>query len=251
MLVRIRQFLGNFGGAGISADRVARLPLAVFIFLQFACGAPAVPNSSGQGGTAPSSREITIALWAGLDEKQVPAGSPTAPIFIQRGPVSISGPISSPHPVSGEPILTYERTIATPQGPRRQLLSQTHDGAGLGRILFERPNLPTRRFTGDLIFPLGVWTEGERRSFLAMEYTDLGAARRLVSIVIPRIDFPYRNIPHSMAYILTIEDAAGRILACERYVYSPGIGLAAFETDGVGPGGSSCNACPCPLTQSG
>jgi hypothetical protein len=222
-----------------------RVSLVLLALVPAACGAP-VPVDPG--AAAPSSRVITVALWAGADE-QASGVDLAAPVAIERGPVTISGPVHMPDPVSGKVVLAYERVAMTPQGPRRQVLSQTHDGAGLGRVLDERVGLPARQFSGDLIFPLGKWVEGERRSFAATEHTPLGPTRRRITIMISNIDFSYRDVPHSMAYILAINDAAGRVLACERYVYSPGVGLAAFETAGNGLDGKGCSACPCPAAK--
>jgi hypothetical protein len=237
-------------GEMMRGDRSVRLSPVLLALLPVACGAPDVQEPANLSAASSSSRVITIALWAGHDEARAGVDS-AAPSVIQHGPVTISGPIHLPHPVSGEIVQAYERIATTPQGPRRQLFSQTHGGAGLGRLLDERTDLAARHFTGDVIFPLGKWKKGERRSFVAVEHTVLGPARRRITIMIPEIDYAYRNVLHSMAYILTIEDAAGRMLSCERYVYSPGVGLVAFATDGIGPDGNGCNTCPCPAAQSG
>jgi hypothetical protein len=238
------------GGAMTRRSRAARLPLVLLAFLPVACGVPDVAEPVGPGAASPASRVITIALWAGRDEVRTGVGL-AAPAVIRRGPVTISGPLDLPDPVTGESLVAYERVAATPQGPRRQLFSETHDGAGLGRILDERTGHPVRQFSGDLIFPLGEWKKGERRSFTATEHTVLGPARRQITIAILEIDYSYRSVPHSMSYILTIGDAAGRMLSCERYVFSPGVGLAALETDGIGPDGNGCKDCPCLAAQSG
>ncbi|HUS55856.1 MAG TPA: hypothetical protein VMY41_17835 [Thermohalobaculum sp.] len=249
-MVRNIQLLGHAVGTKNPANRRALLPLIILAFLPIACSPIITQRTSNFDGATPSSRLISVALWVGLDKTGSGVGL-AAPTIVRQGPVTISGPIHLPHPVTGEIALTYERVATTPQGPRRQLLSQTHEGAGLGRLLDERAGLPARKFSGDLVFPLGNWHQGERRSFVATEHTDLGPARRQITIVIAKIDFSYRDVPHSMAYVLTIADAAGRILTCERYVYSPGVGLAAFETAGIGPDGNGCDVCPCPAALAG
>jgi hypothetical protein len=223
-----------------AAAGVGRLRPPVPLLLAFllaACGSPDLPEQAEPGA---SSREITIGLWAGDDTVES-----SAPATRENGPVTISGPFHLPHPVTGEVVVAFERIATTPRGPTRQLFTRTHDGAGFGRILDQRVGLPDRQFTGDLLFPLGEWTKGERRSFAATEYTPLGSARRLITIAITEMDYVYRGVPHSMAYFLSIEDAAGRVLACERHVYSPGIGLAEFRSAGIGPDGGGCSFCPC------
>lgn len=51
---------------------------------------------------------------------------------------------------------------------------------------------------------------------------------------------------HSLAYQLTIRDAANRVIACETSVYSPGAGRVRHETNGTWQMPPQCGACPCP-----
>ncbi|MFQ5565579.1 MAG: hypothetical protein ACE5EU_04375, partial [Paracoccaceae bacterium] len=125
-------------------------------------------------------------------------------------------------------------------------LTVTQGRAGLGRVLDQRPGLPEQRFTGDVVFPLGVWAEGEVREFEATEFTLFGPAQRLITLEILQLDHVHEEVAHSLSYRLSIRDAAGRVLECEVSVYSPGRGLVAFEASSYWRGSGGCAACPCP-----
>jgi hypothetical protein len=139
-------------------------------------------------------------------------------------------------------IQAYER-IAIHEGSRkRQLLTVTQQGAALGRVLDDRSGLPERRFASDVVFPLGIWRQGEAREFEAVEFTLLGPALRLITLDVQDIDHVHDGVAHSLRYRLTIRDEARRVLGCEVSVYSPGLGLAAFEASSYWQG---CANCPC------
>lgn len=158
------------------------------------------------------------------------------------GRPAIRGPFETRHPVDGRPIQAYER-IAIHEGSRkRQLLTVTQQGAALGRVLDDRSGLPERRFASDVVFPLGIWRQGEAREFEAVEFTLLGPALRLITLDVQDIDHVHDGVAHSLRYRLTIRDEARRVLGCEVSVYSPGLGLAAFEASSYWQG---CANCPC------
>ncbi|MHA1529176.1 MAG: hypothetical protein ACTSVG_09150 [Alphaproteobacteria bacterium] len=183
-------------------------------------------------------RLVTPELWAGaLPKVGVRSGD---------GRVTIRGPVEARHPVDGRPIQAYERIALLAQGRKRQLLAVTQDRAGLGRVLDQRPGLPERRFTGDVVFPLGIWAQGEVREFEATEFTLFGPAPRLITLEILQLDHVHAGVAHSLSYRLSIRDAAGRVLDCEVSTYSPGRGLAAFEASSYWSSGGGCTACPCP-----
>ena len=158
----------------------------------------------------------------------------------------IRGPFIMPHPIDGRPIQAYERVALLEEGRKRQLLTVTQDGAGLGRVLEERTGMPMRRFTGDVVFPQGVWRQGEAREFKATELTLLGPALRWITLEVLDIDNVHDGVAHSLRYRLTIRDEALRVLDCEVSVYSPGRGLVAFEASSYWRGSSGCTSCPCP-----
>jgi len=196
--------------------------------------------------TAPvDSRMLTPGLWAGA----ATAGQGPLPAVDFRsgdGQLTIRGLIDVRHPVGDHPIKAYERTVHLQQGRKRQLLTITQDGAALGRVQEQSSGLPDRGFTGDIVFPLGIWSQGEAREFEATEYTLFGPALRLIALEILEIDHVYDGVAHSLSYRLSTRDEAGRVLDCEVSVYSPGRGLVAFEASSLWISGTGCTACPCP-----
>ncbi|MFQ5566697.1 MAG: hypothetical protein ACE5EU_10075 [Paracoccaceae bacterium] len=217
-------------------------PCALLLALALpSCGGPPeAPEDATVVG-----RMVTPELWAGAATFGDGA-FPAVDVQSGDGRVTIRGPIETRHPVDGSPVLVYERIALVAEGRRRQLLTVTQDRAGLGRVLDHRTGLPERRFTGDVVFPLGVWAQGEVREFEATEYTLFGPARRLVTLEILDIDHVYEGVAHSLSYRLSIRDEIGRVLDCEVSVYSPGRGLVAFEASSYWRTGGGCTVCPCP-----
>lgn len=218
---------------------LALLPGLLLAVLLPACSQQAAPSGTVVEAPQVTSRLITPALWAGADSPG-PSGLPA--IDAAAGPVTIRGPVTIGHPVSGIPVQAYERTAVIEGGIKRQFLTVTQNGAGLGRVSDIRPGMPERRFTDDVVFPLGLWRQGETRTFEATEITLFGPALRLITLEILDLDLVHDGVPHSLSYRLAIRDEARRVLACERSVYSPGRGLVAFEASSLWQG---CTTCPC------
>lgn len=179
-----------------------------------ACGGPE-PESRVEG------RVITPELWLG------PA-------------VRVTGPAPAVHPVDGRSIQAWTRISHGEGGDRRQVLAVTQEGAALGRVADQRPGVAELRFTGDVVFPLGLWRVGERRDFTASEVTLLGSAERRIKLEILDLDFVHQGASNALRYRLEVRDAAGRVLACETSVYAPGKGLVAFQASTLWSGGAAC-----------
>jgi len=209
------------------------------------CGGSGERDTPAPGAAAVVGRLITPELWAG-DATAGEGGLPEVDVRSGDGRLTIRGPIETRHPADGRRIRSYERGVLLDAGRKRQLLTVTQDRAGLGRVLDQRPGMPERHFTGDVVFPLGIWGQGEVRQFEATEFTLFGPAQRLVTVEILRLDHVHEGVAHSLSYRLSIRDAAGRVLDCEVSVYSPGRGLVAFEAGSYWRGSSGCATCPCP-----
>lgn len=185
---------------------------------------PACVPAEGTG--AP--RVLDIALWAGA-----PASDAELPRVDTVGGRNqnrrIRGPIRWRNPTTGERLRVYERTKTGRRRQKRQLLTPTHGGQGLGRVLDERSDAPIRYFEDDIIFPLGPWRDRERRTFSAVEQTVVGPAPRRIEIFVRDLDFIFDDTPGALRYDWTARDAADRVIYRERYVYAPGRGLVAFE----------------------
>jgi hypothetical protein len=229
-------------GDAVAAPSPRRVPWLGVLLLVLAlpsCGGPPAPEAAVVVG-----RMVTPELWAGV----ATAGGGALPKIDVRsgnGRVTIRGPVETRHPVDGRPIRSYERIAVLGESRKRQLLTVTQGRTGLGRVLDQRPGLPERRFNGDVVFPLGVWAEGEVRQFEATEFTLFGPARRLITLEILQLDHVYEGVAHSLSYRLTIRDEAGRVLDCEVSVYSPGRGLVAFEASSYWRASNGCTTCPC------
>jgi len=194
-----------------------------------ACGGGEVPPIR-DGGSAIAGRVITLDLWAG----DAGPGAVALPRIDRTTPagVRIRGPVDAANPAGGGTVPAYERVVERTEGRRRQVLTITQGGAGLGRIQDVATGVPERQFSGDIVFPLGLWFPGEARQFEATELTLFGPADRLVTVEIVDLDFVHAGVANSFSYGLTMRDAAGRVLDCEFSIYSPGVGLAHFESGG-------------------
>jgi len=219
---------------------MCRLVRAALLLALAACGGDG-GRSDPPPATAAAIRVITVDLWAGA-RTSTPGTLPAVDRRSADG-TAIHGPLALASPADGRPIQAYERLAQTGQGARRQLLAVDQGGAGLGRLLDEVPGQPAKRYSGDVVFPLGLWRQGEARRFEATELTLFGPAARRITLEIVDIDHIHQGVPNSLSYRLAIEDAAGRLLSCEHSVYSPGRGLVAFRARGHFDG---CDACPCP-----
>lgn len=211
---------------------------------------PSCSDRTRQAKPAPETasvvdRMLTPVLWAGTATSWQGL-LPAVDVRSGDGQLTIRGLIEARHPIYDHPIKAYERIERLEEGRKRQLLTITQGSAGLGRVLEQRGGLPDRRFTGDVVFPLGIWAQGEAREFEATEYTMFGPARRLITLEILEIDHVYEGVAQSLSYRLSIRDEAGRVLDCKFSIYSPGRGLVAFEASSFWRSGTDCIACPCP-----
>lgn len=172
------------------------------------------------------SRVIGLDLWAG---DPAIAGAAAPRIQAAKGTRSLSGPTAWSDPKTGQAVQVYERRNVESDGVRTQLFTIRADGQALGRVFDTRPGRADRYFANDAFFPLGTWSRGESRDFTMLEYTEQGPQERTATIRIRRLDFTFRDVPHSLRYDWILRDADGNVLYEERYVYSPGVGFASFE----------------------
>jgi hypothetical protein len=174
----------------------------------------------------PDTREIGLDLWTG---DPAVAGVSLPQIQITHGTRAISGPKAWADPKTGQTLQVYERSNSETDGVKTQYFVRRPDGQALGRVYDSRPGQADRYFVNDAFFPLGTWGRGESRTFQAIEYTETGPQTRVITIKIRRLDFTFRDVPHSLRYDWTLSDDKGNVIYDERYVYSPGVGFAAFD----------------------
>ncbi|WP_340117110.1 hypothetical protein [Pelagibius sp. 7325] len=174
----------------------------------------------------PDTRTIGLDLWSG---EASGAGQALPALNVVHGSRTISGPTAWTHDKTGQVLQVYERRNVESDGVKSQLFTVRPDGQALGRVFDTRPGRADRSFENDAFFPLGTWSRGESRDFQVVEYTEQGPQTRIATMKIRRLDFTFRDVPHSLRYDWILKDANGTVLYNERYVYSPGVGFAAFD----------------------
>ena len=174
----------------------------------------------------PDTRMIGLDLWSGDSSL---AGQTMPQLQMTHRTRTLSGPRPWTHPKSGRTLQVYERRNEESDGVKIQLFEMRPDGQALGRVYDSRPGRADRYFVNDVFFPLGTWSRGESRTFQAIEYTEDGPQTRIITIKIRRLDFTFREVPRSLRYYWIMSDVNGNVIYNERYVYSPGVGFAAFS----------------------
>ena len=186
----------------------------------------AVLGACAGGPQEPEIREIGLDLWTG---ETAIAGLVQPQVQAVHGTRTISGTTAWTHDKTGQTLQVYERRNVEADGVKLQVFTVRADGQALGRVFDSRPGRADRYFVNDAFFPLGPWAPGESRNFQMIEYTEQGPQTRIATIKIRRLDFVFRDVPHSLRYDWTLKDANGNVLYDERYVYSPGVGFASFQ----------------------
>ncbi len=174
----------------------------------------------------PDTRMIGLDLWTGDSSL---AGQAAPQVQVLQGTRAITGPRAWQHGKTGQTVMVYERRNAETDGVKIQLFEVRPDGQALGRVFDSRPGRADRHFENDAFFPLGTWSRGESRTFQAIEHTEAGPQTRIITIKIRRLDFTFRDVEHSLRYDWIMSDVNGNVIYNERYVYSPGVGFAAFD----------------------
>lgn len=183
-------------------------------------------------GQDSGSRFIPIELWSGEDWSGAATLNlqPAATTFGKRDHKQIEGPKQWKHPITGETLWVYERRNNTTKGLKRQLFTVNPDGSGLAKVYDERPDMPTRYFsTNAVLFPLGQWQKGEKRTFTFDEYVDGKTEKRMATVYMRRLSFTYKDLKYSMKYDWICTDDQGNTLFHERYIYGPGQSLMYYK----------------------
>ena len=186
-------------------------------------------------GTSPSpgsdTRFIPLELWAGTswDGTEQIHPVPIDSVSGKRRNRTVAGPKLWRHPATGEALLVYERVNRKSNGNKRQLFAFNDDASGLGRVYDSRPGETDRIFEDEVMFPLGPWKRGEQREFRFLQHTPAGPRERVATIKIRRLDYTYKDVPHSLKYDWILRDESGEVLFHENYIYSPGKSMVRFR----------------------
>lgn len=172
-------------------------------------------------------RFIPVELWTGADwdGQKILKTVPVDGTYRHRtSTYYIKGPTDWRHPKTGETFVVYERLNPgrTKDDDKLQLFTINEDKTGLSRLFDGRPGRDTRTYSGGLKFPLGLWTEGEPKSFVYNVW-DANETARAETITIKQINFAYQGTPYCLEIYWTATDRSGR-KAYDRqtYIYCPG-----------------------------
>ncbi|MDB5800746.1 MAG: hypothetical protein JWL63_1685 [Rhodocyclales bacterium] len=169
---------------------------------------------------------VVPAMWDGSRRIDMPIASGTDAEGTQW-----SGPGAWRNPYSNENIVAYDRHRSNRrEGVVDQKMMPRADGSAVGRVYDSR--FGGIVCDGEGKYPLGVWRQGESRTFdYTCRTTRDGATvevKRRSLIVIEELDYEYSGTPHSLRFEWKFSDAvSGEVLDHRTYIFSPGIGLAA------------------------
>jgi hypothetical protein len=159
---------------------------------------------------------ILGAAWNGHRSINYPSGT-----FRQTaGGSTWKGPESWTHPVTGRRLTVYYRS----RGGRNaadQVFAVRDDQAAIGRAGDSRFGIDACDQEGK--YPLGIWKQGEMRTFHYTCWYDKKPRRKVATISIKNIDFDCGEWKHclSIEWVLR-NDRAGRELDRRTYVFAPG-----------------------------
>ncbi|MEO7642269.1 MAG: hypothetical protein ABI919_03325 [Ramlibacter sp.] len=172
---------------------------------------------------AAKTRFIPVELWTGAqwDGTRELKMAPAALAFGKRSEKRIDGPVAWTRPETNETIQVYERN----NKGKKQLFALSSRGDGLGRVFDSRY---ARACVDEVKFPLGLWRDGETRTFAVS--CNNGALQRKIAITIEKLDFEHDGIAHSLQFHWVVDEGKGRGTDMH-YTYSPGRGLTSLDDD--------------------
>ncbi len=135
-------------------------------------------------------------------------------IFGEKKRKKIVGPEDWKNPQTGEIIKVYKRTREGQSGLKTQLFTVTNDGQCIGRVWDSRRG--GRVIENGCKFPLGVWKEGESRSFIG---SSSGKPRKIELTILKLGKKPKSNVKFNWKlYNLS----SGELMDDNDYTFSPG-----------------------------
>ena len=134
-------------------------------------------------------------------------------VFGDKKRKKIVGPEDWEHPNTGEKIKVYKRTRKGQSGLKTQLFTITNDGQCIGRVWDSRRG--GRVIKNGCKFPLGVWKEGETRTFLGSS----GGKTRKIELKILKLGKKQKD---SVKFNWKLYDGSGKLMDNNDYTFSPG-----------------------------
>jgi hypothetical protein len=134
-------------------------------------------------------------------------------VFGDKKRKKITGPEDWEHPNTGEKIKVYKRTRKGQSGLKTQLFTITNDGQCIGRVWDSRRG--GRVIKNGCKFPLGVWKEGETRTFIGSS----GGKTRKIELKILKLGKKQKD---SVKFNWKYYDGSGKLMDDNDYTFSPG-----------------------------
>ena len=162
-----------------------------------------------------SERFIPLELFTGgeiREDKEIKFTNANL-VFGEKKRKKIVGPEDWKNPQTGETIKVYKRTRKGQSGLKTQLFTVTNDGQCIGRVWDSRRG--GRVIKNGCKFPLGVWKEGETRSFEGSS----GGKPRKIELTILKLGKKQKD---KVKFNWKLYDGRGKLMDDNDYTFSPG-----------------------------
>ena len=162
-----------------------------------------------------SERFIPLELFTGgeiREDKEIKFTNANL-VFGEKKRKKIVGPEIWKNPQTGETIKVYKRTRKGQSGLKTQLFSVTNDGQCIGRVWDSRRG--GRVIKNGCKFPLGVWKQGETRSFEGSS----GGKPRKIELTILKLGKKQKD---KVKFNWKLYDGRGKLMDDNDYTFSPG-----------------------------
>ena len=141
-------------------------------------------------------------------------------VFGDKKRKKITGPEDWEHPNTGEKLKVYKRTRKGKSDLKTQLFTITNDGQCIGRVWDSRRG--GRVIKNGCKFPLGVWKEGETRTFLGSS----GGKTRKIELKILKLGKKQKD---SIKFNWKLYDGSGKLMDNNDYTFSPGKAMSGLK----------------------
>ena len=162
-----------------------------------------------------SERFIPLELFTGgeiREDKEIKFTNANL-VFGEKKRKKIVGPEDWKNPQTGETIKVYKRTRKGQSGIKTQLFTVTNDGQCIGRVWDSRRG--GRVIKNGCKFPLGVWKQGETRSFEGSS----GGKPRKIELTILKLGKKQKD---KVKFNWKLYDGSGKLMDDNDYTFSPG-----------------------------
>ena len=133
-------------------------------------------------------------------------------VFGEKKRKKILGPEDWKNPNTGEIIKVYKRTRKSQSGVKTRLFTVTNDGQCIGRVWDSRRG--GRIIINGCKFPLGVWKEGEKRTFNGSS----GGKTRKIELTILKLGKKQKD---KVKFNWKLYDGSGKLMDDNDYTFSP------------------------------